>query len=234
MTERSDGPDGADEPDLPPTRKHAMLPPARLVVDGKVVEGDADPQPELEAGIVESLSYPDDGTVSAIARKIDGWLGKAEQVVLVALLAAVVLTAAGHALLDRLVHVRLEFKDEVIRGGTFAIAILGGAFATHQIKNLRMDLVSRRISPTARLFVRVGLGLFALVVLALVIRAAMPTIEVASTEPSPHKWFTPYRVAWLIPIGAALVCVHTLFQIIIDIDYLVRGKTPPERMLAGH
>ncbi len=38
-------------------------------------------------------------------------------------------------------------KDEIVRAGTFAIALLGAAFASHQGRHLSMDLVSRRLSP---------------------------------------------------------------------------------------
>ncbi|MGE0867605.1 MAG: TRAP transporter small permease subunit [Kofleriaceae bacterium] len=209
--------DGADDPDLPPTRKQTALP----------VEDDS-------GGLIETLSYPDDGPVSATARKIDDWIGKIEQAVLVVLLAAVVLTAAGHALLDRLTDVRLEFKDEVIRGGTFAIAVFGGAFASQQVKNLRMDLISRRISPARRLMVRIAIGVFVLFILGLVIRASLPIVENAETARTSYEWFTPHRVALVIPIGALLMSLHAMIHIVIDVDYLARGKTPPERMLAGH
>ncbi|HZJ64809.1 MAG TPA: hypothetical protein VFD36_14950, partial [Kofleriaceae bacterium] len=38
----------------------------------------------------------------------------------------------------------------------------------------------------------------------------------------------------LMPAGASLIILHTLLHMVIDIDYLVRGKTPPERMRSGH
>jgi hypothetical protein len=41
-------------------------------------------------------------------------------------------------------------------------------------------------------------------------------------------------VAWIIPIGGFLMLAHLFLHTLIDIDYLVRGKTPPERARSGH
>ena len=180
------------------------------------------------------LVYPDDGPISAKVRGLDDLIGKAEQVVLVLILAAIVLTGAGHALLERFAHIRIPFKDEVIRGGTFAIAMIGGAFATHQSKHLSMDLLSRRFSPRNRLFLKILLSLFVLFVLVLLIRSGMHNIANEEQFRVEDKLISRVRIAWLIPIGAALMMVHTILHTIIDIDYIARRKTPPERMRSGH
>jgi TRAP-type mannitol/chloroaromatic compound transport system permease small subunit len=177
------------------------------------------------------LSYPDDSLLSRIVRLIDGWIGRGEQVVLVALLAIVVLTAAGHALLDRLADYRLEFKDHVIRAGTFAIAMLGAAFASHQARHLSMDLVSRRLSPRARLFLKLILALFTIAIVVLVIRSGFHLI---GREKHEDQLLSTRRIAYLIPAGGVLIILHTILHMIIDVDYIVRRKTPPERMRSAH
>jgi hypothetical protein len=48
------------------------------------------------------------------------------------------------------------------------------------------------------------------------------------------KLISRVRIAWLIPIGGALMIFHTLLHMIIDADYIARRKTPPERMRSGH
>ena len=37
-----------------------------------------------------------------------------------------------------------------------------------------------------------------------------------------------------ISIGAAMIALHSVLHLIIDVDYLVRGKLPPERARSGH
>jgi TRAP-type C4-dicarboxylate transport system permease small subunit len=209
-----------DELDIPTTRKQdaAAEPPER--------------HSQLE--LHPKLSYPDDGPLSGMLRAIDRRLGQLEQVVLVSILLIVVAIAAGHALLDRIAEIQIPFKDDVIRAGTFAVALLGGAFATHQMRHLSMDLISRRLSPRARLFLRIALGLFTIGIVLLLVRAGFHTIRVEETVPHEDKLITPVRIAWLVPIGGVLIILHTVLHAVIDIDYIARRKTPPERMRSGH
>jgi TRAP-type C4-dicarboxylate transport system permease small subunit len=206
--------------DIPPTRKHEV--------------SEEPPRRASATDLHAPLSFPDDSSLSGTLRRIDKYLGAVEQIVLVTILAIVVVIAASHALLDRIAHYQISFKDDVIRGGTFAIAMLGGAFATHQARHLSMDLISRRMSARARLFLKVALALFTIAIVVLLVRAGFHTIAVEETVPHEDKLITPLRIAWLIPIGGALIIIHTLLHTIIDLDYIVRRKTPPERMRSGH
>ena len=180
------------------------------------------------------MVYPDDGPLAARLRKLDKGLGLAEQAVLVAMLATVVLVAASHALLDRILHIQLDFKEEVVRAGTFAIAILGTAFATQQARHLAMDLVSRRFSPRNRLVLKIVLALFTAFIVVLLVHAGFHTIEIEKTMQGHSMLISSVTIAWIIPIGGMLVLAHLFLHTIIDIDYLARGKTPPERMRSGH
>jgi hypothetical protein len=44
----------------------------------------------------------------------------------------------------------------------------------------------------------------------------------------------PDLIAALIPVGAGLIIVHTLFRVLIDVDYLRRGKLPPAKAPSAH
>ena len=207
------------EADIPVTRKQEAI----------------EPEPRQAAiDLKAPMTYPDDGPLSARVRKIDNMVGVAEQVVLVTILIAVVLTAASHALLDRFFHIHIPFKDDVIRAGTFAIAMLAGAFATHQAKHLSMDLISRRLSPRARLFLKVLLALFVIFMVILLIRSGLHNITNEQQFAAEDKIISRVRIAWLIPIGGFLIILHTVFHTIIDVDYILRRKTPPEKMRSGH
>ncbi len=194
-------------------------------------------EPEPRASAVDlrgAITYPDDGPLSAMVRKIDNGIGVAEQVVLVTIMSIVILTAASHALLDRFAHIHVPFKDDVIRAGTFAIAMLAGAFASHQAKHLSMDLISRRMSPRARLFLKVLLSLFVIFMVVLFIRSGFHNITNEQQFASEDKVISRVRIAWLIPIGGFLIILHTVLHTIIDVDYILRRKTPPEKMRSGH
>jgi TRAP-type C4-dicarboxylate transport system permease small subunit len=215
--EKTDG--RVEEADIPPTRKHEAL----------------EPEPRgSQLDLPGAITYPDDGPVSGTARRIDNAIGMAEQVVLVTLLAIIVLTGAGHALLDRFASYHVPFKDDVIRAGTFTIAMLAGAFASHQAKHLSMDLISRRFSPRARLFLKVFLALFVIFMVILFVRSGFHNIANEQQFASEDKLITRVRIAWLLPIGGFLIILHTLLHTIIDVDYILRHKVPPERMRSGH
>lgn len=220
--DEDDNDDVVDE--VPPTRKREALP----------EEEKAPAEGASELDMHAPLTYPDDGPISGTVRKIDNYVGMGEQIILVSILAFVVLTAATHALTDRFFHYHVPFKDDVIRAGTFAIAMLAGAFASHQMKHLSMDLISRRLSPRARLFLKVFLALFVIFIVALLIRSGFHNIENEKQFAAEDKLITRVRIAWLIPIGGFLIIFHTLLHAIIDVDYIVRRKTPPERMRSGH
>lgn len=181
----------------------------------------------------EPSKFPDDGPVSANTRRIDHYLGLIEQGLLFALLAAVVLTAATAALSDKLLHHPLgRWWFTVVRGGTFSIAMFGAAFATHQQRHLAMDLISRRISPRGRLVLGMVLKLFTIFIAVLLFRSGMhqrDTVGGVGEEIISDK-----TVVTALPIGAALIILHSLLHLVIDIDYLVRGKLPPERARSGH
>lgn len=213
------------------------LPPTLARADGSANMAGATAGPPDRPSSLElhaPMAYPDDGPFSAKVRRLDDVIGKAEQVILVAILAAIVLVGSSHALLERFAHIRIPFKDDVIRAGTFAIAMLGGAFASHQLKHLSMDLLSRKFSPRNRLFLKVLLALFVVFVLVLFIRAGLHNIDTEKQFQAEDKLISRVRIAWLIPIGGATMIVHTLLHMILDLDYIIRRKTPPERMRSGH
>ena len=178
-------------------------------------------------------AFPDDAGVSTLARIVDNAFGRVEQLLLFALLAAVVLTAAGAALSDKVAGHHLgRWWFTTVRGGTFTIAILGAVFATHQQRHLAMDLVSRRISPRARLVLGIVLKLLTIAIAVLLFRSGLHQREhVGGTV---EEFVSDKTIVTMLPIGAGLIIFHSLLHIVIDLDYLVRGKLPPEKARTGH
>jgi TRAP-type C4-dicarboxylate transport system permease small subunit len=196
--------------------------------------------PVVHANPADALTakptYPDDDKLAAVVRSSDEMLGKFEQVVLVTLLFSVMMVAVIATLSDKIAdaHPFGHFKDDAIRGGTFAMALIGAAFAMHQGRHLSMDLISRRLAPRARLFLKIVLALFTIFIVLLMIRSGFHTIVKEAEFKADDKLITPMRLAYLVPIGGALIIVHTLLHTIIDLNYIFRGKTPPEKMRTGH
>jgi TRAP-type C4-dicarboxylate transport system permease small subunit len=212
VSEKDDGvPSGSA--DVPPTR------PSRISID-------------------EIVAFPDDSEVSRFARKVDDTLGVIEQAILFFVLALVTIVAAYATLHDKFFSSHVgRWWHYILRGGTFTLAMFGGAYATQQQKNLAMDLVSRRLSARSRLVLGVLLKLFVIAMAMLLFRAGLHLHKVAkgleSLTLGPIHITDPDVVATL-PIAAALIMVHCLLHLTIDVDYLRRGKTLPERARSGH
>jgi TRAP-type C4-dicarboxylate transport system permease small subunit len=184
-------------------------------------------------------AYPDDGAVAKNVRKVDHYLGSAEQGLLFGLLALVVVVAATAALSDKLGHHQLgRWWHYIVRGGTFSIAMFGAVFATYQQRHLAMDLISRRLTPRGRLVLGTVLKLFTIFVAFLLFRSGMKQREVVGGTEDLDV-FGMFKVndadiVTTMPIAAAMIILHCVLHIVIDVEYLVRGKLPPERARSGH
>lgn len=186
----------------------------------------------LDPGHRPPVTYPDDSPLVRTLRKVDRAIGVGEQAVLFGLLNLMVVVACVEAIAERL-HSGFLWSFEVVRDSTFAIAMLGAAFATHQMRNLSMDLVSRRLPARGRLVLRIVLALFTVAVAALLVRSGLHQLGTVGEEGGDHLIST-HTIVTFMPVGAVLIIVHTLLHMVIDLDYLVRGKIPPERMRSGH
>jgi TRAP-type C4-dicarboxylate transport system permease small subunit len=59
-------------------------------------------------------------------------------------------------------------------------------------------------------------------------------IQDALTKEKQHYEIIPLSVVgWFIPVCAALIMVHVLCHLIIEIEYLRRGRTAPEPEVVG-
>lgn len=198
-------------------------------------DGTAPPERMSATDLDAPLTFPDDGPFAAGVRNFDNLVGKVEQWGLVILLALICVGGAVNAITDRFFHFRVPHKTEITHYGTFAIALFGGVYASHQGKHLSMDLLSRRFPPRGRLVLKLVLSLFVAFVLVLVIRAGYNNVlNERLQQESSEKLISSVTVAWLIPAAGALMMLHTMLHMLLDIDYLRRGKTPPERMRSGH
>jgi TRAP-type C4-dicarboxylate transport system permease small subunit len=227
VTDKKD--DAAPEPaDVPPTRKHELLPAVPTSRDSQLS------MDSIPAG------FPDDGSVSGIVRTIDKHLGNVELGLLLAIFATVVLVASLSALSEHIAHHQIGlWWNWVVRKGTFAIAMLGAAYATQQQRLLAMDLISRKLSPRGRLVLGLALKLFTVALAGVLAYIGMYMHEHADHQAGPRLDLTVFVLTekdslLVIPIGAALICVHSLFQAVIEADYLARGKQLPERARSGH
>ncbi len=226
MDEKPEGDRAGATPEpveLPPTRKHDV-PDAPLP---------ATPAP---------MTYPDDGQLAVMIRKVDHYLGVVEQAFVVFLLALVVGVAALAAIYNKIAE-KIEIEPlgrwwhYIVRGGTFSIAMFAAVFATQQQRHLAMDLISRRLSARGRLILGVVLKVLTIAIASLLFRSGLAQIDVAGGNDGLDLFglrINDADIVRTISIGAAMIILHSLLHVAIDIEYLVRGKLPPERARSGH
>jgi TRAP-type C4-dicarboxylate transport system permease small subunit len=185
----------------------------------------------LDPGHHPATSFPTDSTLVRVLRKANFVAGLSEQIALFGLITVMVVVATVEAILEQM-HGGFLWSFPVVRDSTFAIAMLGAAFATYQQRNLSMDLVSRRLSARGRMILRVLLAAVTIFVSFLFFKSGEHLRSQVSEEPT-ATLLVKTTVA-MIPIGALLIIFHSAVQIVIEVDYLIRGKLAPEREKIGH
>lgn len=178
-------------------------------------------------------TYPDDGPVAGSLRKLDRAAGTLEQVALFGLLVLSVLVAAVQAIASKAFGHTFPWSFDVVRAFTFAIAMLGAAYASHHASHFAMDIVSRSISARGRLVVQTILGLFTIFAAYLLLQSGLHLRAQVASEGGSHT-IPADLIAAMIPAGAGLIIFHTTLRVLISADYLRRGKLPPEKAPSAH
>ncbi|HEY1813068.1 MAG TPA: TRAP transporter small permease subunit [Kofleriaceae bacterium] len=205
-------------------------------------EGEAAAEPPVRTSHLSMddapLTFPDDDPACMWMRRIDHWLGVAEQGLVFGLLALVVSVASLAAIHDKLVTEHLgRWWHYIVRGGTFAVAMFAAVFATQQDRHLAMDLVSRRLTPRGRLILGLLLKALTIAIGYMLYKSGRAQIAVAGGTESLDIFgihIVDADIVATIFIGAALIMFHTALHFAIDASYLVRNKLPPERAKSGH
>jgi len=184
----------------------------------------------------EPHRFPNDGKLSAVVRKIDHAVGVGEQGFVFFLLALVVIVASTAAIHDKLTTDHLgRWWHTIVRGGTFVIAMFAAAYTTQEQRHLAMDLVSRKLSSKGRLMLGLALKVLTVAVCYYFYKGGRAQLAVVGTGETLSVFgihINDVDVVSSISIAAVLISFHTIMHFIIDLDYLVRGVSPPERARA--
>lgn len=176
------------------------------------------------------------------------WIALAEGAALGFLLSALVVLATWQ-FISRNVHrdwfPMAPFKyhgsylwvDSFIRHAVFFIGFLGGAFATHVVKHLRVDAITRLLPVRARLAVRVIATIFAAGVCWMLLKAGLAFhADIIANEggdiAQAQELVSRARGSMILPVGFALILFHFVVQIILDLSWIVTGEDPPAEWLA--
>jgi len=172
--------------------------------------------------------FADDPTLSRLVRRVDGWLGLAEQVALIVLGLFLIVVCAAWFFTENFFTKPLENASADVRYTVYLMAMIGGAYAAHHRRLLSMDLLNRILQGRARAILRIVTTTFALVITAVFFYYCLDLYFDTRDEHTIEHWMPAFAAKAAMAIGSALIGVHLLVQLVIDVDYLVHGKVPPE------
>lgn len=161
-------------------------------------------------------------------RRLDRALGLAEQGVLVVGLAALVGVSAWQLFAGLVLKQHETWPYEVIRYAVFFVAMAGAALAAQRSQMMTMDALTRLLAPRLRVGLRVVLSIAVVVACFLLIRGGLDVRELTKNLNEEYDVISPGLGMLPLPIGAALIGVHTVLHSLVDLLYLVRGDLPPE------
>jgi len=171
--------------------------------------------------------------LSGAVTRFDEALGQGERVLLTTIFAILVLTGVYRTFAEMVLKERPLWSIEVVRLSAFAIGMFGAAYASQSQRNFGLDLVSALFSKRVKAFVRVLTNLATLFAAGLLYYGGR-LVQHALTKEKQHYELVPTWVTgWFIPAAAALIALHVVCHLIVEIDFLRRGKTAPEPEVAG-
>ncbi len=181
--------------------------------------------------------FPEEPPVARALRFGDAVLGWMEQLALFSLLVFVVFVTVLSFLYDHLGDRPLVNAHSDIRYACFLLAMIGGAYAAHHRRLLAMDFVSHFLPVRIRTWTRIVNSSFAAFMCAIFVYYANRVFDIGmeemSTKGPTEHWMPQAWAASAMQIGGGLLCLHLVVQIVIDLDYLLRGRTPPEPQMGA-
>jgi TRAP-type C4-dicarboxylate transport system permease small subunit len=172
--------------------------------------------------------FADDPPVSRALRTVDGWVGRAEQVALIVLGLVLVVVCLLWFVTEHWTAKPLENASADVRYGVYLMAMIGGAYAAHHRRLLSMDVINRLVHGKTRAWLRVLTTSFAILIVAIFFWYSLDLFLDTRKEATIEHWMPASAAKGAMMIGAALIGFHLIIQLVIDLDYLVRGKLPPE------
>jgi TRAP-type transport system small permease protein len=160
--------------------------------------------------------------------KLDRALGAVEQVLLVVGLATLMVISVWQLVAGLVLGKHETWPYELIRYAVFFIAMAGAALAAQRSQMMTMDAVTRLLPPRTRVALRVVLSLAVLAACVLLIKGGLDVRERTASLTEDYDIVSPGLGMLPLPVGAALIGIHTLLHALVDLLYLVRGQVPPE------
>jgi TRAP-type C4-dicarboxylate transport system permease small subunit len=171
--------------------------------------------------------------LSRAVTRFDEALGQGERVLLALVFAQLVLIGLYRTGMEQIFNKRPPWSIELVRLSAFSIGMFGAAFAAQSQRNFGLDLVSALFSAKVKAYVRVLTNLATLFAAGLLFYGGTLVREALKKEKAHYEIVPTWVTGYFIPAAATLIAIHVICHLIVEIDFLRRGKIAPEPEVAG-
>jgi len=156
-------------------------------------------------------------------RKVDSLLNKAEGVILVFFLSAMIIMAFLQVVLRNGFNSTILWVDILLRHLVLWIGFLGAALATSKERHINIDALTRFLPSRIRLTIGVVTNLFAAAVCYLLLQASVTFLnnEIAD-KTTIYADIPSWYSAVIIPAGFGLFIVHFLLRTAVSVEVVLR------------
>jgi TRAP-type C4-dicarboxylate transport system permease small subunit len=164
---------------------------------------------------------------------IDRVVGLLEQAALVLLLGGLIFIGAYQAIGRNFFNHSNAWSFEVLRYSVFFIAMTGAALSAHTKQIIRMDVMTRVLSPRGRAYVRLLTAVFTVGICWLLFQAGLNLRDVLLDERD-FALIPPSIGVLAIPGGALLIAFHVTIQQVVTVTRMARGELPNDDTQSVH
>ncbi len=159
--------------------------------------------------------------------RLDGWVGRAESVLLVVIVGVMIGLASLQFFLRILFDFGFEWADIVVRQMVLWLGFVGGALATHKGRHIAIDVAQKFLSPRLAAWVRTLNCTAAAVIAGILMRASLTFIhDEIKNGTTLFEDFPSWP--FLVVIPAAFVAIAFHFLVTAKNNLLVAlGKRAP-------
>jgi TRAP-type C4-dicarboxylate transport system permease small subunit len=158
----------------------------------------------------------------------DEAMGQGERVLVAMIFATLVAVGFYRTFVDVMWNERPLWSIELIKVCVFAIAMLGAAFATHLNRNFSLDLVSHFLGQRSKAYLRIAVNLTTILAALLLYHGGELVRESLAKAHETHELVPMWVVGWFMPIAGILILIHSINHTIVEVVYLLNGRTAPE------
>jgi TRAP-type C4-dicarboxylate transport system permease small subunit len=165
--------------------------------------------------------------------RIDHWIGRAEELLLVAIAAVMVGLASVQFFSRLLFDFGFEWADIIVRHMVLWLGFVGGALATHKGRHIAIDIAQKFLKPRAAAWIRALNALAAAAISGILFRASLSFV---GDEIDSGATFYAGLPAWplqaIIPVAFLAIAFHFLVSGKNSV-LIALGKREPEPSSEG-